>query len=191
MELSQEQKAKISEWVEAGASLGEVQRRLREEFGVQMTYMEVRLLVLDIGAAVKDKPEPRAQQPATRGTPDGGAIGDGLDADAPAPAGDGFDAAMGGAPAPEGDVAWDDGAGQDADPAGGPGAPKVSVELDKIVRAGAAMSGAVTFSDGVTGSWVLDRYGRLGLTKVSKPGYQPTAQDLQAFQIELQRKLGY
>lgn len=174
MQLNQDQKTRISEWLDGGASLGEVQRRIRDEFGVHMTYMEVRLLVLDIGATVKDKEEPKKPEPA------------------PAPLGGAEDA--GGVPEPvDGDIGPDaDGEPGDgmAAPAGdGPAASNVSVELDKIVRAGAAMSGTVTFSDGVTGSWVLDRYGRLGLTKVSKADYQPSAQDLQAFQIELQRRL--
>ena len=50
-------------------------------------------------------------------------------------------------------------------------------------------SGSVTFSDGVTGGWYLDQMGRLALTKISKPGYQPSREDLEAFQIELQNKL--
>ncbi len=65
----------------------------------------------------------------------------------------------------------------------------VKVELDRVVRAGALASGSVTFSDGVTGSWYLDRMGRLGLTKVSKPDYQPSREDLEAFQMALQEKL--
>jgi hypothetical protein len=82
-------------------------------------------------------------------------------------------------------------AGEDADLASPDGAPasKVSVTLDKVVRAGAMMSGTVTFSDGVEGGWMLDRFGRLALTKISKPDYQPTEADLEAFQLELQSKL--
>jgi hypothetical protein len=65
----------------------------------------------------------------------------------------------------------------------------VTVELDRVVRAGAIASGSVTFSDGVTGSWYVDQMGRLGITKVSKPGYQPSREDIEAFQMELQTKL--
>lgn len=169
MELTSEQKAQVAKWVEDGAGLGEVQRRIRDEFGAHMTYMDVRFLVLDIGAAVKDKEEPKAKEPAPApAEPEGG---DGAQGDAVPPVGDGDDSDL----PPEA-----------PDPLG---AANVSVELDKIVRAGAAMSGTVTFSDGVTGSWILDAYGRLGLTKVSKPGYQPTAADLEAFQLRLQEAL--
>ena len=176
MELTSEQKAQIVQWVEEGAGLGEVQRRIREEFGAHMTYMEVRFLVLDIGASVKDKeePKPKTPPPAEPQEPQ----------DYPEP--------------PDsqelpGDTDIPDGQDAPGSPADAPdplGAAKVSVELDKVVRAGAAMSGSVTFSDGVTGSWILDAYGRLALTKVSKPGYQPTRADLEAFQLRLQSLLG-
>lgn len=191
MELSSEQKAAVGRWIEEGEGLSEVQRRIHDEFGVQMTYMEVRFLVLDIGAKVKDKEEPKPLD-----APIGGGRGRGME-----PAGQDMEppevfppeeAARGAGPAgqDEGDdfpeeegVAPEDGA---------PAASKVTVELDKVVRAGAAMSGTVTFSDGVTGNWILDAYGRLGLTKVSQPGYQPSAADLNAFQMRLQEILsGY
>ena len=37
-------------------------------------------------------------------------------------------------------------------------------------QSGALASGTVTFSDGVTGKWVVDHQGRPGLVDVSKPG---------------------
>ncbi|MBP5543560.1 MAG: hypothetical protein ILM98_05765 [Kiritimatiellae bacterium] len=55
MELTLEQKAAVGRWIEDGERLADVQRRIREEFGIQLTYMEVRLLALDIGATPKDK----------------------------------------------------------------------------------------------------------------------------------------
>lgn len=180
MELTQEQKAAVAAWVEDGASLAEVQRRIRGEFGVPLTYMEVRLLVLDIGATPKEKPKP-AEKPANQD-------GDGLEGRGRSPS------------APQDEFPEDTESSSEGpasadlpppDPADSLLGGKVSVELDKVVRAGAAMSGSVTFSDGVTGSWMLDAYGRLALTKVSKAGYQPKREDLEAFQIELQRKLGY
>lgn len=172
MELTLEQKAAVGHWVEEGARLADVQRRIHDEFGVQLTYMEVRLLVLDIGATPKDKPAPAA--PADASQPDGQGSLDPTSATTPAGVG------------PQAlDEADDDLGAPEPPPLGG----SVTVELDKVVRAGAAMSGTVTFSDGVTGSWILDAYGRLGITKVSKPGYQPSNADVSAFQLELQRKL--
>lgn len=161
MELTLEQKAAVGRWVEDGARLADVQRRIRDEFGIHLTYMEVRLLVLDIGATPKDKPEPPARE-QTESPDEPKPTEPPVEPEPPAP---------------------------DALPPLGGGS--VTVELDKVVRAGAAMSGSVTFSDGVTGNWVLDAYGRLGITKVSKPGYQPSEADISAFQLELQKKLGY
>ena len=63
MTLSEEQKQAVRGWIAEGASLSDVQRRLKDEFSVALTYMDVRLLVLDIGAEVKDKPEPKPPQP--------------------------------------------------------------------------------------------------------------------------------
>ncbi len=64
----------------------------------------------------------------------------------------------------------------------------VSVEMDKIKRPGAALSGTVTFSDGVKAQWTVDPYGRLGLD-TDREDYQPTQEDIQAFQLELQRQM--
>jgi hypothetical protein len=63
----------------------------------------------------------------------------------------------------------------------------VSVVLDQIARPGALVSGNVTFSDGQTAAWQLDQTGRLGLT-TAQPGYKPTAEDVKAFQLELQNQ---
>ena len=156
MVLTEQQKQDVRAWLADGASLSDVQQRLREEHQVAMTYMDVRLMVLELGAAVKDKPQPKpvAQPPAEAAD----------DADEPLPDGE-------------------RGAATDA-PAGG-----VRVSTDRVVQAGALASGAVTFSDGVTAKWMLDQMGRLGLSSVSKPGYRPSPEDVQAFQVELQNKL--
>jgi hypothetical protein len=67
-------------------------------------------------------------------------------------------------------------------------AGKVSVAVDQITRAGAMASGKVKFSDGKTAEWLLDQMGRLSLAAVPK-GYQPSAADIQEFQIALQDEL--
>ncbi len=69
---------------------------------------------------------------------------------------------------------------------GGPGS--ISVEMDKIKRPGAALSGTVTFSDGVNAQWTVDPYGRLGLD-TDIENYQPSPEDIEAFQLELQRQM--
>ena len=69
MELTEEQHTSVKAWIEDGAGLSDVQKRLQEEFGVSMTYMDVRFLVLDLGVDVKEKPSaappPAADAPAT------------------------------------------------------------------------------------------------------------------------------
>ena len=71
--------------------------------------------------------------------------------------------------------------------AGGPTAVpgRVSVTLDKVSRPDAMASGQVTFSDGVSGQWSIDREGRMALNPTQE-GYQPSPEDLQEFQKELQ-----
>ncbi len=64
----------------------------------------------------------------------------------------------------------------------------VTVEVDKLVRPGAIVSGSVTFSDGVTAQWSLDQMGRLGLTGTPED-YQPGPEDVQEFQMALQEEL--
>lgn len=163
MELTEQQKDTVRQWVRAGATLSEVQKRLASELSVSMTYMDVRFLVIDLGLEVRNKPAPAPLPPPLPAKA----------AEAP-PAGrdEEFDA-------PE-DLAEefprDDGAN------------RVKVEVDRIMKAGALVSGTVTFSDGVSGGWSLDHYGRLALS--AKPGYTPTRDDVTAFQSELQKALG-
>lgn len=64
----------------------------------------------------------------------------------------------------------------------------LSFDIDKIVRPGSAISGTVTFSDGVAAKWYVDQMGRLGLDP-DQEGYQPSESDIQAFQTELQAKM--
>ena len=168
MEVSNEQRQQVRLWVAAGAGLSEVQKRLKDEFGLSLTYMDVRFLVLDLGAQVKDKPEPRKppanlagkQQAAGDATPAEDAVPDDAAVDA-AGAGAAADGLIGG---------------------------KVSVTLDRIVRPGAMVSGAVTFSDGTHANWVLDQTGRLALEGAT-PGYRPAPEDVQAFQNQLRELL--
>jgi hypothetical protein len=71
---------------------------------------------------------------------------------------------------------------------GAPAAARVSVDVDKIARPGALVSGKVNFSDGQSAAWYLDETGRLGLVPAVQ-GYKPTAEDVKAFQLELQQQL--
>lgn len=76
-QLSEEQVASIRSWAEAGAQLPEIQLRMKEEFGLSVTYMDTRFAVLDLGIElvvekmeepnpeIKEAPEPTGQVTAT------------------------------------------------------------------------------------------------------------------------------
>lgn len=74
-----------------------------------------------------------------------------------------------------------------ADAAGQTGG--VSVTTDRVVRPGAVASGQVTFSDGRSGTWMLDQMGRLALDMGGDTQYRPSPEDIQDFQLKLQQAL--
>jgi hypothetical protein len=159
MNLDDKQKQKVREWIEAGLKLSEIQDKLGKEYGLSMTYMQVRFLIDDLGVKLKDKPPEPAQPtlPAAGAKP-------------PAAA-----------PAKEPEDAL-------AEPAGTALGGSVSVTVDQITRPGALVSGKVTFSDGKSADWYLDQMGRLGLV-AKEQGYKPSQDDLMEFQTALQNEL--
>ena len=64
MEISDAQKAAITQWIQEGRSLADVQRSLREAYEISMTYMDVRFLVddLDIAVVEEEPGEPEAPE---------------------------------------------------------------------------------------------------------------------------------
>lgn len=188
MELPPEQKQAVAQWVANGDSLSAIQQKLNEQFKVSLTYMDVRFLVDDLNLELKDpKPAanpadltkaPAAQDHAVPAERAGkkGFIEKmkekvGLGAEEPA-------ADAGGQ-----EEAFEDEFAEDAAPAGG---GSVTVAVDKVTLIPSALaSGTVRFSDGVTGKWIVDQYGRPGFTEISRPGYRPSPEDAQAFMREL------
>ena len=63
MNLDEAQRQRITAWVLQGAKLSEIQSRLAEEFGIKMTYMEVRFLVDDLKLTLKDPEPPKPAAP--------------------------------------------------------------------------------------------------------------------------------
>ena len=55
MQLTQEQKDAVKKWVGAGDSLSEIQKKIRDEFKIPVTFIDVRFLVLDLGLSIKEK----------------------------------------------------------------------------------------------------------------------------------------
>jgi hypothetical protein len=195
MPLSLEQKQAVTAWVAAGDGLAVIQKKLSEQFHISMTYMDVRFLVDDLGLELKNAVTPVADAMAdlakTRPIPTppekkgslldklkkavGAGEADAAEPDDPGSVGD-----------DETDLATEN--VDDLSGAVPAGAGSVKVDLDRVVRPGAIVSGSVTFSDGVSAKWAMDQYGRLMLD-AGKNGYQPSAADVQAFQHTLSRQL--
>lgn len=177
MELTPEQKQTVASWVAAGDNLSAVQKKLAEHFKVSMTYRDVRFLVDDLDLQLKDAP-PKAD--SDFGRPAAGAPQPG-----PGEKKGFFDKAkekLGLAKDPAAEAELDEDF-EDALPAGG---GRVSVSVDKVTLIpGAMASGTVTFSDGVSGKWIVDNYGRPGFTEIGRPDYRPSPADAQAFIQEL------
>ncbi len=55
MNLTAEQEALVRQWVAEGASLSDVQKQIRAEFNLHPTFFDVRMLVMNLGATLKDK----------------------------------------------------------------------------------------------------------------------------------------
>ena len=55
MKFTEEQQTAVRTWVAEGASLSEVQTHLHDTFGIKPTFFDVRMLVMDLGAQIKDK----------------------------------------------------------------------------------------------------------------------------------------
>ncbi len=165
MQLDDAQKQKVSTWIEEGATLSDVQNRLDQEFGIRLTYMDVRFLMGDLRLAPKD-PEPPAAAAA---------------AESPTTT------------APDAATSLDEKGGDFAEPdeilppGSGP-AGNVQLVVDQITRPGALISGKATFSDGKKAAWSLDQMGRLGMVP-DVEGYRPPEADVVAFQKALEKEL--
>lgn len=63
MNLTEEQRQRVTAWISQGAKLAEVQNRLNAEFGIRLTYMETRFLVDDLKLTPKDPEPPKNDKP--------------------------------------------------------------------------------------------------------------------------------
>jgi len=63
MNLDEAQRQRVTAWVLQGAKLSDIQNRLAEEFGIKLTYMEVRFLVDDLKLTLKDPEPPKPAAP--------------------------------------------------------------------------------------------------------------------------------
>ena len=164
MEISDAQKAVITEWIQEGRSLADVQRSLREAFEISMTYMDVRFLVDDLDIAVVEE-EPEA--PEAPEAPEKPEVEPGEESTAEPAEAELVDEGANGA---------------------------VTVDVDAIPRPGSLVNGTVVFSDGVSLGWQLSAAGQLGLIPGDDPEYRPSPEDVQSFQSQLEevlRKKGF
>jgi hypothetical protein len=131
--LTPEQKSALTQWAVDGATMSDLQRHLKDDFGHTLTYMDTRFLILDLGIELVEAPKVVKKE-----------------VEKPAPVPTGF----------------------------------VTTTMDSLTLPGAMVSGKVTFSDGETGVWMLDKTGRPGLDPDTE-GYRPTAEDIKEFQVQL------
>ena len=131
--LTPEQKSALTQWAVEGATMSDLQRHLKDDFGHTLTYMDTRFLILDLGIELVEAPKVVKKE-----------------VEKPAPIPTGF----------------------------------VTTTMDSLTLPGAMVSGKVTFSDGETGVWMLDKTGRPGLDPDTE-GYRPTAEDIKEFQVQL------
>ena len=161
MKLNEEQLKAVAGWFAGGASLDEIQKRIAADFGLHITYFDLRMLVADLPQP--QEPEPvKPEEPQTPAEPD--------DQENP--------------DASENPEVPADSEAPESTEAGG-----VSVSIDTITIPGTMASGDVTFSDGVKGKWYLDQMGRLGLGGDLPKGFRPSPEDAALFQARLMEAL--
>ena len=189
MSLTPEQKQAVASWIAAGDNLSTVQKKLSEQFQISMTYRDVRFLVDDLNLELKDaapkvdasditKAKAPAAAPPAAGPPPA-AEKKGFFDKAKEKLGLAREESASAAAEPAEDEDF-----EDEDLPAGTSNVKIAVDNVTLIP-GALASGTVTFSDGVTGKWIVDQYGRPGFTEVSQKGYRPNPADAQAFMQEL------
>ncbi|MDH4444435.1 MAG: hypothetical protein QE267_04830 [Akkermansiaceae bacterium] len=62
--LTPEQKDALKKWAAEGATMSDLQRHLKDDFGHTLTYMDTRFLVLDLGIELVEpaKPEEKKEE---------------------------------------------------------------------------------------------------------------------------------
>jgi hypothetical protein len=66
--LSPDQIASLKQRAAEGASMSDLQRHLKDDLGISITYMDTRFLILDLGIELieepKEEPKPEEEKPA-------------------------------------------------------------------------------------------------------------------------------
>ena len=162
----------IAEQLTKGVSLSDIHKMLFDEYKVRMTFMDLRLMASELESIDWSKSDAAAEVPETpaaedsEGSQDEEEIFD-EDEDLPDDEND-ADPSEGETPSGEGEKIR--------------GA--TTVEINKIARPGAVLSGSVNFGSGASSDWVLDQLGRIAMANVKG---KPDEQDIKEFQLELQK----
>lgn len=162
-------KTLIKESLESGNSLSDVQKELAEEHNVRLTYLELRMIAaeLDIDWEKLEKKAEVEESPED--------IPEAVDEEQ-------IDE--------ESEVEEEVAAVSSDEDAEAVSSGNTKVSVNKLIRPGAAISGDVEFSSGAKGEWYVDNLGRLGFNP-AEGSSNPTPEDIQEFQVELQKALGY
>jgi hypothetical protein len=67
MNLDEKQRQAVTKWINDGLKLSEIQKRLESDFGLRVTYLDVRLMIDDLKLKPKDPPPP--PKPAAAAAP--------------------------------------------------------------------------------------------------------------------------
>jgi hypothetical protein len=154
---NKEIKSIVSEMLAKGLGLSEIQKRLFSENQVKITFLDLKLIASEIKDVAQTLDKNSSKKESEKPKP----IEDN-ESDFVSQEGNTVDAEL----MDEGDTI---------------------VELDKLLRPGAALSGTVKFASGVKAGWTIDNYGRFALENASG---KPTQDDLALFQAELRKKIG-
>ena len=166
MKLTEEQLKTVAAWFASGASLDEIQKRLVAEFGVHVTYFDLRMIVAEL-------PQPEEKQPEEKVVDGCQSYGNTVEEPGDEAAGRRF---------PQ-EVPQEEAGEQEGAPS------ELTVTVDALMIPGTMASGDVVFSDGVKGKWYLDQMGRLGLGGDLPQGYRPAPADAALFQARLMEAL--
>ena len=161
MKLTDEQLKSVAAWFAAGASLDEIQKRLVAEYGVHITYFDLRMIVAEL---------PQPEDPEVAEDPEDPEVPEDPES-------------------PENPEVPEDPENPENQETPENGVANVTVTVDALMIPGTMASGDVTFSDGVKGKWYLDQMGRLGLGGDLPQGYRPSPADAALFQARLMEAL--
>jgi hypothetical protein len=60
-QLTEAQKTSLHQWAAEGASIADLQNRMKDEFQIGMTYMDARFMVLDLGIEIQTEKDEEPQ----------------------------------------------------------------------------------------------------------------------------------